>query len=106
MRILNKEVELDRQLFEDILYNYKNNINAFKEQNSGFVIENVKELTEFDVLKFILLNVEVENNTTIDKNFIREHFRGFAINPIVEELDTGYTNKVHLIPDIVCEAIK
>ena len=106
MRILNKDVELDRQLFEDILYNYKNNIGAFKEQNSGFIVDDVKEITEYDVLNFIVSNVDVEDNTLINKQFIREHFVNFAVNPSVDKIDNGFTSKVHIIPDIICEVIK
>lgn len=106
MRINNKEIILDKQLYDSIQSNYRTNINMFSEQNSGLIIEDIKSLSEYDILKFIVDNVDVEDGTTIDNKFINSHFVSFAINPIVDNITSGYTNKVDIIPDIICESIK
>ena len=79
MQIDNINVQLDKQLYEDILHNYDGNIMAFKHQNSGLVINSVKALSEFEILKFITNLVEVEDGEVIDRNFINKHFKGMYL---------------------------
>lgn len=100
-------MRIDNDLFSDLLDNYKQNIINFKQQNSGFIINDIRDVTEQDVEKFINNLLHLENSdVVIDRQFIREHFRSFGIVPVINELQKGFSMQVDLIPDIICESYK
>ena len=100
-------MRIDNDLFSDLLDNYKQNIINFKQQNSGFIINDIRDVTEQDVEKFINNLLHLENSdAVIDRQFIREHFRSFGIVPVINELQKGFSMQVDLIPDIICESYK
>lgn len=109
MYINNKNYMLDNLLYEDIQRNYQENLNNFKIQNTALIINNVKNLNEYDIIKFVDDNLGKnleESDIYIDNRFINEHFLNFAINPVIEELNKNYTIQVDIIPDIICEVVK
>lgn len=100
-------MRIDNDLFSDLLDNYKQNITNFKQQNSGFIVNDIRDVTEQDVEKFINNLLHLENSDiVIDRQFIREHFRSFGIVPVINELQKGFSMQVDLIPDIICESYK
>lgn len=100
-------MQIDNKLFSDLLDNYRQNVQNFKQQNSGFIVNNVREVTEYDVEKFINNLLHLENSDiVIDNRFINEHFKSFAIMPIIDEMQKGFAMQVDLIPDIICESYK
>ena len=100
-------MKIDSELFEDLQYNYQENVRNFKTQNSGLLIDNVARLNEDELIKFIQNVLHLDNQDTyIDRKFINQHFINFAICPVVAESKGGYTTHVDLVPDIICETYK
>lgn len=109
MEINGKNYNLDPALYEDIQRNYNDNLNNFKLQNTALIINNIKSLQEYDIIKFIDDTIGKnldEYNVYVDMRFINEHYLNFAINPVIEELTKNYTIQVDIIPDIICEVVK
>lgn len=94
-------LKLDEELFNDLLRNYQSNINNFKTQNSGFIVDNITPLHENDVIKFVA-NVLHMDDGVIDRELIDKSFSAFAIHPTIENINKQFGVHVDLIPDIVC----
>jgi len=103
MYIDDKNYTLDSEVYELFQENWKNNINEFKNQNTGIIVNNVEKLTEDDIIKFInntvgkLLN---RKDILIDKKFIYEHYDGLAVNPITDDFKQNFTAQCNLRPDL------
>ena len=95
-------MRLDPNLFEDLQRNYADNVNKFKQQNSGLLVDKVSRLTEDAVIIFIQNTLHIEDGI-IDRKFIEQRFINFAICPVVINSMPGYTTHVELVPDIICE---
>lgn len=89
---------IDERLYGDLVDLYNQNVKAFKEQNSGLVIDNVYPL-EIHQVEEILNTKEL-----VDHKYIKDHFRSFTINPIVTDLDIrNGVHRVEISPDISWE---
>lgn len=103
MYIDNKNYTLDDEVYELFQENWKNNVNEFKNQNTGIIINDIEKLTEDDIIKFVnntvgkLLN---ETDILIDKKFIFNHYDGLTVNPITDEFKQNFTAQCNLRPDL------
>lgn len=91
---------IDKQLFDALQEVYKNNIEDFKKQNTGLLIENIKQLEEDEVEKVVKRALNITEDVNIDINFIKQHFSGFTVNPTITEFIRVYTISVVISPDI------
>ena len=89
---------IDERLYADLVDLYQDNVKAYKEQNTGIIIENVYPLTIEDVEK--VFNTKV----VIDYEYIKKNFISFTVNPQVTEMiiKNGVTH-IELSPDISWE---
>lgn len=89
---------IDEKLFSELVDLYAQNVKAFQEQNSGLIIDTVYPLE--------ISNVEEIINTKefVDIHYIKTHYKGFTINPLVTDLDTrNGIHRVSISPDISWE---
>ena len=92
---------IDDKLYEELKELYKSNIQLFEQQNSGYVIEKINDLTIEALEKVIDSEKEF-----IDIKYIYTHYVNFTINPQITSVDAGYTTKIELSPDISWECKK
>lgn len=92
---------IDERLFADLVELYDSNVKLFKEQNTGFIVDRVFPLTIETLNKIIDVPNEV-----IDRNYIREHYRNFTINPQIMNVREKFTTTIDLVPDVSWEAKK
>lgn len=90
---------IDERFFAELQTVYNDNINMFKEQNSGLLIEQIFPLTIEAVAKAI----NAPEDVLVDKNYINEHYVNFTINPHMYNVRQGYTTRVDIVPDISWE---
>lgn len=91
---------IDEQLFMELQDLYNENINLFKQQNTGYLIEKIIPLTIEDVEKVI------DFDGLVDKKYIYEHYINFTINPQITEIQKGFTTRIEISPDISWEVKK
>ena len=92
---------IDDQLFMEMQDLYKENIELFKNQNTGYIIENVIPFTIDKVEKVIDID-----GILIDKKYIYEHYRNFTVNPQITEIQKRFTTQIEISPDISWEIKK
>lgn len=86
---------VDEKLYADLVDLYDKNVKAFQEQNSGLIIDNVYKLEISDIEEVL------NSKEKIDHQYIKNHFIGFTINPIVTDLDErNNVHRVEIRPDI------
>lgn len=93
---------IDEQLFSDLQDLYRTNIQAFKEQNTGYLVEKIYPLTVEDIEKVI----DVDDSVIVDKRYIYEHYKNFTINPQITDVQKGFTTRIEISPDISWEIKK
>lgn len=104
MIINNKNYTLDREVYDMFQDNWKDNINAFKSQNTAIIVNNIENLNEEDIIKFVDETVgrffnELED-IIIDKRFIQRYYTGLAVNPSIDEFKQNFTVQCNLRPDL------
>ena len=89
---------IDERLYADLVDLYHDNVKAYKDQNTGIIIENVYPLSIEDVEKVF------DTKAVIDYEYIKKNFISFTVNPQVTEMkiknDVTY---VDISPDISWE---
>lgn len=89
---------IDERLYADLVDLYSKNVKAFKEQNTGLVINDVKPLDIEDIEKLF------DPKERIDHSYIKRNFRSFTINPVVTEMNIkNSVTTVEISPDISWE---
>ena len=100
-------MRIDQELFDDLQANYQENVQNFKTQNSGLLVDKASRLTEDMLIHFIENTLHLENvDLIVDRKFMEQHFNNFAICPVVADSKGGYTTHVELVPDIICETYR
>lgn len=103
MIINNKNYILDNDVYELFQDNWKDNVNQFKSQNTGIIVNNIEKLTEDIILNFIdntLGNQLNEREIIVDKKFIFSHYNGLTVNPVVDDFKQNFTAQCNLKPDL------
>lgn len=103
MNINGKNYILDNEVYELFQNNWKDNINQFKDQNTGIIVNNIEKLSEDTILKFIdntIGNQLNEQEIIVDKKFIFNHYDGLVVNPIIDEFKQNFTAQCDLKPDL------
>ena len=89
---------VDEKLYADLVELYSNNVKAYKEQNTGLIIESVRPLEIEDLEKLF------DTKERIDRAYIGRNYCSFTINPQITEMkirnDVSY---VEISPDISWE---
>lgn len=96
---------IDEELMNLLEETYQKNLKSFKEQNTGLLINNVGNLYDSDVIKFLENTVGTimeGENIQVDKRFIDQHFDNFTVSPEIVDLKTKFVFQADLLPDISC----
>lgn len=89
---------VDEKLYADLVELYSNNVKAFKEQNTGLIIENVRSLEIEDIEKLF------DPKERIDRAYVDRNYRSFTINPQITEMKIrNGVSYVEISPDISWE---
>lgn len=89
---------IDEKLYSDLVDLYERNVKAFKEQNSGLIIETVYPL------EISALEEAIKTKELVDHQYIKKHFLNFTISPSPCELDNrNGVYRVTIKPDICWE---
>ncbi|HOY91353.1 MAG TPA: hypothetical protein PK891_06525 [Bacteroidales bacterium] len=89
---------IDERLYADLVELYSDNIKAYKEQNSGLIIETVRPLVIEDLGKLF------DPKEIIDHAYIDRNYRNFTINPQITEMKIrNGVSYVEISPDISWE---
>lgn len=90
---------IDEKLFAELVELWDSNVKLFKQQHLGFLFDKVYPLNKEDIEKII----NAPNDVLIDKQYIKDHFKNFTINPQVMNVREGYSTQVDLVPDVSWE---
>ena len=89
---------IDERLYADLVDLYNKNVKAFKEQNTGLIIEDIRPLNIEDI------EILFDPKEVIDYRYIKENYRSFTINPQVTNMKIrNNISYVEISPDISWE---
>lgn len=89
---------IDERLYADLVELYNKNVKAFKEQNTGLIIEYVRPLNIEDIERLF------DPKELINYKYIKEHYRSFTINPQITNMKIqNNVSYVEISPDISWE---
>ena len=89
---------IDERLYADLVELYNNNVKAFKEQNTGLIIEDVLPLNIEDIENLF------DPHERITFDYIRQNYIGFTINPQITDMKIrNNVTYVEISPDISWE---
>lgn len=89
---------VDERLYADLVELYSSNVKAFKEQNTGLIIEDVRPLNIEDIERLF------DPHEKITTEYINRNYLSFTVNPQITDMkvrnDVTY---VEISPDISWE---
>ena len=89
---------VDERLYADLVELYDSNIKAFKEQNTGLIVEDVLPLNIEDIERLF------DPRERIDYEYIKQNYRSFTINPQITSMEIrNDVTYVEISPDISWE---
>lgn len=89
---------VDERLYADLVELYDNNIKAFKEQNTGLIVEDVLPLNIEDIERLF------DPRERVDYEYIKRNYRSFTINPQITNMEIrNDVTYVEISPDISWE---
>lgn len=89
---------VDERLYADLVELYDSNIKAFKEQNTGLIVEDILPLNIEDIEKLF------DPRERIDYEYIKRNYRSFTINPQITSMEIrNDVTYVEISPDISWE---
>lgn len=89
---------VDERLYADLVQLYDSNVKAFKKQNSGLIVEDVRPLNIEDVERLF------DPKERIDHRYIKDNYRSFTVNPQVTDMKIrNNVTYVEISPDISWE---